>query len=571
MILLAGFVLSSLGSFWVSRENVRKTITDSALPLTSDNIYSEIQRDLLKPVFISSVMATDTFVRDWILSGEQDSSRIINYLSEIKSEYQTITAFLVSDLSRNYYHATQVLKQVDESEKRDEWYFRVRSMETPFEINVDVDMANHDAMTVFVNYRVLDYDGKFLGATGVGLTLERVNQLIQSYESRYSRHILFTDADGTIVLDTQGRNSSTGNLSGIEGLRRHLPDLLQEESTRIRYKREGSHVFLNSRFVPELGWYLIVEQSEDILLAPLRKTLLMNLLIAAVTTVAVALLCIGSIRRYQRGLEERNARLSQAREKLQLQQSTLEQNARDLTEQNHKLESLNQERNEFLDIIAHDLRTPVHGIAGMCELLKNEGIDPADRRSCLDAITSSSESMMELIQNLSELRDVESMESTRNLEPMHWNQCISTVVQRFQRIALAKHIELCLVLDPNCDMTVDGKPTWMSIALGNLVSNAIKYSPPHSQIEVKSRLDQDRISVSVRDEGPGFSNEDLQNMYGKYQRLSAKPTGGETSTGLGLFIVQAMAARLKISIDVSHHPEGGAVFTLCKTCRENLV
>lgn len=123
MILLAGFVLSSLGSFWVSRENVRKTITDSALPLTSDNIYSEIQRDLLKPVFISSVMATDTFVRDWILSGEQDSSRIINYLSEIKSEYQTITAFLVSDLSRNYYHATQVLKQVDESEKRDEWNF----------------------------------------------------------------------------------------------------------------------------------------------------------------------------------------------------------------------------------------------------------------------------------------------------------------------------------------------------------------------------------------------------------------------------------------------------------------
>src|SRR5690606_17191740 len=130
-------------------------------------------------------------------------------------------------------------------------------------------------------------------------------------------------------------------------------------------------------------------------------TLLMNLLIAAVTTVAVALLCIGSIRRYQCGLEERNTRLIQAQEKLQQQQATLEQNARELSNQNHKLESLNQERNEFLDIIAHDLRTPVHGITGMCELLKNEGIDAADRQSCLDAITSSSESMMELIQNLS--------------------------------------------------------------------------------------------------------------------------------------------------------------------------
>lgn len=571
MILLTGFVLSSLGSFWVSRENVRKTITDSALPLTSDNIYSEIQRDLLKPVFISSVMATDTFVRDWILAGESDPSRIINYLSEIKTEYQTVTAFLISELSRNYYHAAQVLKQVNESEERDEWYFRVRSMETPFEINVDIDMANNDAMTVFVNYRVLDYDGRFIGATGVGLTLERVNQLIKSYESRYSRHILFADPDGGIVLDSQGRNSTTENLSDIKKLRPHLPDLLQKEATRIRYKRDGSHVFLNSRFVPELGWYLIVEQSEDILLAPLRKTLLMNLLIAAVTTVAVALLCIGSIRRYQCGLEERNTRLIQAQEKLQQQQATLEQNARELSNQNHKLESLNQERNEFLDIIAHDLRTPVHGITGMCELLKNEGIDAADRQSCLDAITSSSESMMELIQNLSELRDVESMESTRNLEPMHWNQCISTVVQRFRRIAQAKHIELCLALDPNCNTTVEGKQAWMNIALGNLVSNAIKYSPPHSQIEIKSCLDQDRISVSVRDAGPGFSEEDLQNMYGKYQRLSAKPTGGETSTGLGLFIVQAMASRLGISIDVNHHPEGGAVFTLSKTCRIALV
>lgn len=76
LLLAAGFLVTSLTSFFVSRASVRAQIAESALPLTSDNIYSEIQRDLLRPVFISSLMATDTFVRDWVVHGEVDATRI---------------------------------------------------------------------------------------------------------------------------------------------------------------------------------------------------------------------------------------------------------------------------------------------------------------------------------------------------------------------------------------------------------------------------------------------------------------------------------------------------------------
>ena len=77
VLLLAGFLVNSISSYWVSKSNVRKTIIESSLPLTSDNVYSEIQRDLLRPIFISSLMANDTFLRDWVIAGEQEMDPIV--------------------------------------------------------------------------------------------------------------------------------------------------------------------------------------------------------------------------------------------------------------------------------------------------------------------------------------------------------------------------------------------------------------------------------------------------------------------------------------------------------------
>lgn len=123
LILLMGFLATSLASYWVSRDQIRHTIIDQGLPLTGDNIYSEIQRDVLRPTFISSLMASDTFVRDWILSGEKDSSHISRYLNEVREEYGAVSSFLVSDKTRNYYYSKGVLKTVKESEPRDTWFF----------------------------------------------------------------------------------------------------------------------------------------------------------------------------------------------------------------------------------------------------------------------------------------------------------------------------------------------------------------------------------------------------------------------------------------------------------------
>ncbi|MBL0932905.1 MAG: GGDEF domain-containing protein, partial [Alphaproteobacteria bacterium] len=123
-LLIVGFLATSLGSYFVSRSSVREAVLRAELPLTSDSVYSEIQRDLIRPILISSVMAADTFMRDWVMDGEKDSAPIVAYLNEIKRRYSAFTAFYVSDRTKVYYHADGVLKSVREDEPRDEWYFR---------------------------------------------------------------------------------------------------------------------------------------------------------------------------------------------------------------------------------------------------------------------------------------------------------------------------------------------------------------------------------------------------------------------------------------------------------------
>ena len=97
LLLVVGFVITSLGSYYVSRTSLRSQITENQLPLTSDNIYSEIQRDLLRPVFISSLMASNTFLRDWVMHGEKDVGEITRYLkaySRINTKHSQVFSSL---------------------------------------------------------------------------------------------------------------------------------------------------------------------------------------------------------------------------------------------------------------------------------------------------------------------------------------------------------------------------------------------------------------------------------------------------------------------------------------------
>ncbi len=305
-LLVTGFCATSFLSYHVAHVSIREGIVGNQLPITSDTVYSEIQRDLILPVIVSSMMAKDTFLRDWMLSGEQPVEAVIKYLREVKQRYGAVTSFFVSDRTRNYYQpdvAGGILKQVSPTEPRDVWYYRVRNLKSDYEINVDVDLANHDAMTIFINYRAHDYAGKFIGATGVGLTVEAVRKLIDRYQREYGRLIYFVDKTGRIMLRGDQVRVPEANIHEREGLRELAARVLKEERGSYQYAYRGRTQLLNVRPVAEFGWYLFVEQEEDAALENIRRSLYASLAVWIGVTLLVLLATTLTINRYQSRLE----------------------------------------------------------------------------------------------------------------------------------------------------------------------------------------------------------------------------------------------------------------------------
>lgn len=304
LILLISFFITSIISYFVALDSIRNQISRKQLPLTSDNVYSEVQNDLLKPIFISSLMATDTFVRDWIINGEEGTEQITKYLKEIKKKYGVFTSFLVSEKTNNYYYTSGILKQVKKEEERDKWYFRVKEMKNDYEINVDIDMANNDYLTIFINYKVYDYKSNYIGATGVGLKVDNVKILLENYQKNYNSKIYFVDKKGNIKLSSFKKEDRKENIYEIVEMKKIANDILKNNQKELYYNYKGNRVLLNSRYIPEFDWYLIVEQEEGRDVKILLETFIINLLICFLVVLLVVLIIYRVLNKYQKELQK---------------------------------------------------------------------------------------------------------------------------------------------------------------------------------------------------------------------------------------------------------------------------
>jgi diguanylate cyclase (GGDEF)-like protein len=304
VLLALGFFVTTLGSYYVSKAAIRQAIIGQELPLASSNIYVELQKDLVRPVMISSTMAHDTFLRDWILKGERDVGDMNRYLKEVGTRYGAFSTFLVSERSGNYYVGNGILKQVSRQDPLDAWYYRVRNMKEDYELNVDPDEANRNAMTIFINYRVFDFSGQYLGATGMGITLDAMHQRIKDYQQRYQRTIYFVNAAGRTVQFGDKAVAVSTDLHTQPGLSSIIDQILVDKNGGYQYEAHGSTRLLNVHYIPELNWYLFVEKDEFEALAQVRNALYVNLAACLVITLVVVMLMNVSLSRYQRRIED---------------------------------------------------------------------------------------------------------------------------------------------------------------------------------------------------------------------------------------------------------------------------
>jgi diguanylate cyclase (GGDEF)-like protein len=159
-------------------------------------------------------------------------------------------------------------------------------------------------MTIFINYRVFDYNGRFLAATGVSLTVDAVKRMVNEYQERYRGNIFFVNRQGNIVVAATQTKLAGKSLRDLEGLSSLTDRIFKEGSGSFVYSSSRETRLLNVRFIPELKWYLLVEKTESGALLGIRKTLVLNLAICAAITVLIILASTMTINRFQSRLEE---------------------------------------------------------------------------------------------------------------------------------------------------------------------------------------------------------------------------------------------------------------------------
>lgn len=231
LILACAFIGGSGLNYQITKSAVHREIVQNDLPLTMNNIYSDLSAELVRPILVASSMAADTFLKDWVMNGEQDTSLVQKYLFEINEKHDFFTSFFISSLTSNYYHFKGTHKTISYNDDHDIWYFKFISSEKEYDLDVDNDEASDNILTVFINYRVVDHLDRLLGVTGVGVQVESIANMLSSYQDKLNRTVYFTDASGVIQIHEDISLVDRLNINEMEGLEKYAELILSDTST----------------------------------------------------------------------------------------------------------------------------------------------------------------------------------------------------------------------------------------------------------------------------------------------------------------------------------------------------
>jgi diguanylate cyclase (GGDEF)-like protein len=285
-----------------SLEETQIQLKERSLPLSIDNIYTEVQKNLIEPTLVSSMMANDTFLKDWLMHEELEVEKIAKYLETIKNKYNMFSTFLVSEKSGNYYTAKGLLEKVKEDNPNNAWYFRFKEIQEPYEINLDFNKYMGDSLIMFINYKIFDETYHYLGATGIGIKISYINEMLKHFRVKYNFNVFFVNKEGEVVLSEVGVNRIS-HLKEDQALSALSSDILEESSKTLEYKKEGNHYILNTKYIEELNLYLLVEAQIEKFTKEVEKTFILNLMTSLAVTFIIIAIILYTVKGYNKKLE----------------------------------------------------------------------------------------------------------------------------------------------------------------------------------------------------------------------------------------------------------------------------
>ena len=240
--------------------------------------------------------------------------------------------------------------------------------------------------------------------------------------------------------------------------------------------------------------------------------------------------------------------------------SDLDAKKHEVEQQNEELRRLDEIKSRFLGMVAHDLRNPIASIQMSADLLADPetSLRADERQAFLSDINRQAGYMVALIDDLLDVTKIESGKLDLRRESVGLGEFLTDTVQRHANLGARKDIKVILASHHEGVVQADRKR--LRQVLDNLISNAVKFSPAGSTIEVSHHHEGGSWRVEVTDQGPGLPDADRQTLFEYFTTLSAQPTGGENSTGLGMAITRRVVEAHGGEVGVESQPGAGSTF-----------
>ncbi len=222
-----------------------------------------------------------------------------------------------------------------------------------------------------------------------------------------------------------------------------------------------------------------------------------------------------------------------------------------------QLEAAQRLKDRLFRIASHDLKSPLANIKMVAMLLREYVKDKPEAMEFLGMLRLTVDQMNGVIEEFLDMSIIQSDALVMDMGCVNIDENIVDTILPYYVIAERKGIKLEI---GELSGQVWSDPQRTSQAISNLVSNAIKYSPHNSSVRIWSEILEDRVRICVADQGPGIPSKEHELLFKEFSRLSTRPTDGESSTGLGLWIVKHMVVLQNGHVGVYCPPEGGSVF-----------
>lgn len=297
MIVLLGSIVTGIITY-SAYNKILKDSTRNIAELSAMNVYSEIDNELTKPIYVSLTMAHDSFVIDW-LSREDSTNQdeIINYLSGVQARYEYNSVFLVSANTNIYYYYGGVNKVVSPDDSHDIWYYNFINSSELYHLDVDVDEVS-GILTIFINAKLFDDSEQLAAVVGVGLQMNYVQNILSIYEENYNLQVYLIDKTGEIQSSTDIDLIEQKNIFDDYG--EDISAQIIDETEVLLTLNNNNSNYIITRYIDDLDWYIIVQKDVNVFARFFIDYFWVSLIMIVLVLTVVSNIIIITINQYQK-------------------------------------------------------------------------------------------------------------------------------------------------------------------------------------------------------------------------------------------------------------------------------